>query len=146
MTPTCKKSCRSFVTQDPNSVEVELHRSLLLLSWILSVHSLVICLLFFLTIPAWLKFLTIILVAAGGANAYRLWYTQPINRLARISGHWQLRHDDQKIDVVLQRFFRLSRLLLLQFRGSNKRYYVLVLPDSTSPANLRRIHVTLQLG
>jgi len=119
---------------------------LLLLVWILSIHGLAVCLLIVSAIPLWVKILTIILVLVGGANACLIWYRQPVKRLIWINGNWQLCHADQQVDVVLQHFFRLGRLLLLRFRGPKRRYCVLVLPDSTSPANLRKIHVTLQLG
>jgi hypothetical protein len=134
------------VTQDPVRVEIELDRSLLLLIWILSIHSLAACLLIVSAIPLWLKVLTIIPVLVGGAHACLMWYRQPVKRLSWTSGHWQLIYAGQREDVALQHFFILGRLLLLRFHGSRRRHSVLVLPDSTSPANLRRIRVTLQLG
>ncbi|WP_293614818.1 hypothetical protein [Porticoccus sp.] len=134
------------MTQDPVRVEMELYRSLLLLVWILSIHSLAACLLIVSAIPLWLKVLTIIPVLVGGAHTWLMWYRQPVKQLSWTNGHWQLNRADQREDVTLQHFFRLGRLLLLRFHGAKRRYSVLVLPDSTSPANLRRIHVTLQLG
>ncbi|MEP3856541.1 MAG: hypothetical protein ABJM39_05790 [Porticoccus sp.] len=134
------------MTQDPVPVEIELYRSLLLLVWILSIHSLAVCLLIVSAIPLWLKVLTILPVLVGGAHTCLIWYRQPVKRLSWTSGSWQLFYADQREEVALQHFFILGRLLLLRFHGSRRRYSVLVLPDSTSPANLRRIHVTLQLG
>lgn len=86
-------------------------------------------------------------VLVGLGVSLRQWHDRGRLSLFWRDGSWSVRSDGgEERPLTLNGYFRLARSLMLVFRERGKTRRLLILPDSTSPDELRRLHQLVFLG
>ena len=135
------------MTPDRRPVEFVVVASRLILAWVLFSHAVVFTLLLISPLTGWQSVLLCGSVLAGLGLSLRQWYARGRLSLFWRDGGWSVRGGGgEERPLTLNSYFRLARSLMLVFKERGKTRRLLILPDSTSPDELRRLHQLIFLG